>query len=553
MADGADSRDPRRGDASTSDKPHGDASSSIRSFLIADVRGYTRYTQERGDDAGARVAAEFAKLARQEIKRHGGELLELRGDEALGVFTSARQAVRAAVDLQRSFRERTNGEPALPLGVGIGLDAGEAVPVEGGYRGGALNLASRLCSRAAPGEILASDTLVSLARRVEGIRFVERGFERLKGLDEPVKVIEVFSETPLPRVPVSRWAAVARFRRKHVTRRKAWSAIGVAVVAAATAVLAVVALGTVAGDDAPVRVALAGPFGGDDPGPSLSLGREGLVQAASKYELETEIVAFDEFDVSSPSLRKVRTRLEDGDFDLVIWAGPSPVAEALTDETEKHPNTHFVYLETDLEFWGLEGTANASGVFLLDGSASYLAGYLAALVSKAGVVSVVGGIRGATERLAYWFERGAKAARPGIVVRADYSETFVDQSACERIANRQIDEQSDVVFAAAGQCGLGALSAAGIRGVWGVGVDRDQSYLGPHILVSVVKRFDRVVELLVRQYLERALPAGRTVELGLREDAVAIVGINPAVPAEVRKKLVRQVAVVRRMEATAGP
>jgi basic membrane protein A len=541
-------------DADSRDTPRGNASSSVRSFLIADVRGYTRYTQERGDDAGARVAARFAELARQEIERHGGELLELRGDEALGVFTSARQALRAAVELQRSFRERTNGEPALPLGVGIGLDAGEAVPVEGGYRGGALNLASRLCSRAAPGEILASETLVSLARRIEGIRFEERGFERLKGLDEPVKVIEVLSATPLPRVPVSRWASLGRFRRKHVTRRKAWTAIGVAIVAAAGAVLAVVALGgTVAGDDAPPRVALAGPFGGDDPGPSLSLAREGLVQAARRYEVETEILAFDEVDVSTQSLRQVRARLEDGDFDLVIWGGPSPVAEALTDELEKHPNTHFVYLETDLEFWGLEDAPNASGVFLLDGSASYLAGYLAALMSKSGIVSVVGGVRGVTERLAYWFERGAKAARPTVDVRVDYSETFVDQPACERIANRQIDDGSDIVFAAAGQCGLGALSAAGIRGVWGVGVDRDQSYLGPHILVSVVKRFDRVVELIVRQYLEGALPVGRTVDLGLREDAVGVVGINPAVPADVRKKLARQVAVVRRMEAAPGP
>ena len=81
----------------------------------------------------------------------GGEVVELRGDEALCVFTSARQALRTAVDLQRHFRARVDGEPVFPLGVGIGLDAGEAVPVEDGYRGGALNLAARLCSLAAPG------------------------------------------------------------------------------------------------------------------------------------------------------------------------------------------------------------------------------------------------------------------------------------------------------------------------------------------------------------------------------------------------------------------
>jgi basic membrane protein A len=110
-----------------------------------------------------------------------------------------------------------------------------------------------------------------------------------------------------------------------------------------------------------------------------------------------------------------------------------------------------------------------------------------------------------------------------------------------------------VVFAAAGTCGLGALSAAGIRGAWGVGVDRDQSYLGPHIVASVVKRFDRVVELVVRRFLEGTLPTGKTEELGLTEDAVGLVGINAAVPADVRKKLAQQVAVVRRDEAKRLP
>ena len=82
-----------------------------------------------------------------------------------------RQALRATVELQHRFRGSTPGEPASPLGVGMGLDAGEAVPTEGGYRGGALNLAARLCALALPGEVLASETVVHLARRVEGIRF----------------------------------------------------------------------------------------------------------------------------------------------------------------------------------------------------------------------------------------------------------------------------------------------------------------------------------------------------------------------------------------------
>src|SRR5438128_10435135 len=120
--------------------------SDLRTFLIADVRAYTRFTQEHGDEAAAQLAARFAVLAREGVEARGGRLLELRGDEALAVFGSARQALRAGLDLQARVAAATEADPALPLRVGIGLDAGEAVPVEGGYRGGALNLAARLCS-----------------------------------------------------------------------------------------------------------------------------------------------------------------------------------------------------------------------------------------------------------------------------------------------------------------------------------------------------------------------------------------------------------------------
>ncbi len=166
----------------------------IRTFLIADVRGYTLFTQERGDEQAAKLAARFAVLAREAVEARGGVLLELRGDEALCVFTSTRQAIRTAVDLQARFVEETLAEPSLPLTVGIGLDAGEAVPVQGGYRGGALNLAARLCGQARAGEILVSREVTHLARRVEGVRYEERGALSLKGLDEPVDVVRVISE-----------------------------------------------------------------------------------------------------------------------------------------------------------------------------------------------------------------------------------------------------------------------------------------------------------------------------------------------------------------------
>jgi YVTN family beta-propeller protein len=170
----------------------GDA--DVHAFLIADVRGWTMFTQERGDEDAARLAARFADVTRSVVEAHRGNVLELRGDEALVVFGSPRAAIRGAVALQQRFVEETTSDPSLPLTVGIGLDAGEAVPVEGGYRGGALNVAARLCSLARAGEVLASREIVHLARRVDGVRFTERGQAELKGFDKPVHVVAVRSE-----------------------------------------------------------------------------------------------------------------------------------------------------------------------------------------------------------------------------------------------------------------------------------------------------------------------------------------------------------------------
>jgi class 3 adenylate cyclase/sugar lactone lactonase YvrE len=165
-------------------------STQVRTFLIADMRGYARFTLERGDEAAGRLATKFATLARELVAAHGGEVIELRGDEALAVFSSVRNALRASAELQARFAAETD----LPLPVGIGLDAGEAVPVEGGYRGTALNLAARLCGLAGPGEVLASEGIIHLARAIEGLTYVERGLVELKGFVDPVKVIQVIAE-----------------------------------------------------------------------------------------------------------------------------------------------------------------------------------------------------------------------------------------------------------------------------------------------------------------------------------------------------------------------
>jgi class 3 adenylate cyclase len=180
--------------ADRSDPDSKTATSAIRTFLVGDIRQYTRFTLEHGDEAAADLADRFASITEDVVTSRAGRVVELRGDEALAVFTSPRQAIRAALALQEQFAAETECRPDRPLEVGIGIHAGEAVPVRGGYRGTALNLASRLCAQAGPGDVLVSETIVALAGRIEGVEYSQRAPASLKGFDQPIGIVAVSPE-----------------------------------------------------------------------------------------------------------------------------------------------------------------------------------------------------------------------------------------------------------------------------------------------------------------------------------------------------------------------
>ena len=200
-------------------------------FLIADVRGYSRYTDEYGDEAAARLANKFVALVEEGVEAHGGTLIEVRGDEGLAVFTSARQAIRAAVDLQARFAEETDADTNLPLKVGIGIDSGEAVKLEdGSYRGSALNVAARLCGRAHGGEVVITEATSRLAGRLAGLQYSDRGRVHLKNIEEPIHILQVYSELDAP--PARRWVFLGSSDRRTLGWRLGFVVV---VVAAATA------------------------------------------------------------------------------------------------------------------------------------------------------------------------------------------------------------------------------------------------------------------------------------------------------------------------------
>jgi Adenylate and Guanylate cyclase catalytic domain len=177
------------------------------------------------------------------VETRGGALIEVRGDEALAVFDSARQAIRAAIDLEQAFANETDADSDLPLNVGIGIDSGEAIALEdGSFRGAALNVAARLCAMAHGGEVLVSEGTSHLAGRLPGVRYVDRGRVHLKGIADTVRLIRVAAEGEPETRP---WIVMFFGRPKNL----GWQVgVGVVLLAAATAAAVVYLTGENTGE-----------------------------------------------------------------------------------------------------------------------------------------------------------------------------------------------------------------------------------------------------------------------------------------------------------------
>ena len=160
-----------------------DLPSGTAIILFADIADSTALTERLGDAAFREKARDLDATLRTIIRDHSGTPIEgkLLGDGVLAVFTSARQAIEAAQACARS-----GDDAGLPLH--LGLHAGDVIREENNVYGGAVNIASRISGLSAPGEVLVSDTVRSLARTSAGVRFENRGEQDLKGMGEPVRV-----------------------------------------------------------------------------------------------------------------------------------------------------------------------------------------------------------------------------------------------------------------------------------------------------------------------------------------------------------------------------
>jgi basic membrane protein A len=278
--------------------------------------------------------------------------------------------------------------------------------------------------------------------------------------------------------------------KRFLLRFAALLAIGALVLAAGAAARTGRAGGPAA-KQATVKVGLVTDIGGLNDRGFNHLSYVGLQQAKAKLKVTTRVFITQTANDRTPNLRSAAQQ----GYGLVIPVGVLFAFGPLDAVAPAFPKTKFAGV--DVQWSSLSSKPpNVRGIQFKEQEAGYLVGYIAGLVIKRHphkgkqVVSGVGANKvPAIVRYLAGFRAGAKKADPKVTVLLNYANdpTFADQAKCKETTLNQIQQGSGVVFEAAGACGLGGLDAAKEQGIWGIGVDADQGFLGKHILTSALK------------------------------------------------------------------
>jgi basic membrane protein A and related proteins len=246
----------------------------------------------------------------------------------------------------------------------------------------------------------------------------------------------------------------------------------------------------------------------------------GRKKAQSDLGIDTRVLISDSNADYIPNL----SQLAQQKYDSIVSNG-FLMGDATNTVATKFPDSSFAII--DFSASGLKDKPkNVEGLVFKEQEAGYLVGYLAGLWAKdnnAKAVSSVGGQKiPPVDHYIAGFQAGAKKAYPQVETLNGYSQDFVDQAKCKEIALDQIAQGSKVVFQVAGQCGLGALDAAKEKGVQGIGVDNDQSFLGPHILTSALKKVDEAVFEAIKRVQDGTFKGGTDVTGTVKNGGVGI-------------------------------
>ena len=285
------------------------------------------------------------------------------------------------------------------------------------------------------------------------------------------------------------------------------------------------------------KIGLVTDIGGLDDKSFNHLAFVGIQRAKSQLGIDFKVLESHQESEYVPNLQTLAAQ----HYDLVIAVG-FLMDGAIKKVAKAFPDVNFAIIDDAPD----PALPNVQGLLFKEQESGYLAGYLAALESKTGTVSTVGGQKiPPVDHYIAGFQAGAKAANPNVKTLNDYSNSFTDTAKCKQLALNQISQGSDVVFQVAGGCGLGALSAAKEKGVWGIGVDADQAYLGDYILTSAIKKVDVAVFDTIKQVVDGTFQGGGVTTFDATKGATGLGTINSSVPQSDVQKVDAQLAQLK--------
>ncbi len=174
----------------TSDSAARAQAQGIVCIMFTDLVGSTQMTHERGDYGAQEIVRIHNAIVRTALASHHGKEVKHTGDGIMASFSTAPNAVRAAIDIRDSLSKHNAREDALPVRVRMGLNAGEAVQEEDDFFGTTVQLAARVCDKAGEGEVFITDNVRELSK-TQGIGFEEAGKYEMKGVPEPMTLFRV--------------------------------------------------------------------------------------------------------------------------------------------------------------------------------------------------------------------------------------------------------------------------------------------------------------------------------------------------------------------------
>ena len=274
-----------------------------------------------------------------------------------------------------------------------------------------------------------------------------------------------------------------------------------------------------------IKVGLVTDIGGLNDRSFNQLANQGLQTAVKQLGVDGRVLISKQNSDYIPNL----TTLAQQKYDLIIGNG-FLMADAVETAAKKFPQQKFAIIDYSPTLMKSKPT-NVVGLPFKEQEAGYLVGYLAGLYAKdnGGSVSSVGGQKiPPVDHYIAGFQAGAKKANPSVKTLNGYSQSFTDQAKCKEIALDQIAKGSKVVFQVAGSCGLGAIDAAKEKSMQAIGVDADQSYLGPQIITSALKKVDVAVFDAIKSVQDNTYKGGADVTASLKTNGVGIGKISAA-------------------------